>query len=148
MLCAWATAFAGLYYVIARYRPGAIAIWIAVVSHWVLDFVTHRPDMPLVPGGARYGLGLWNSIAGTMIVEIVMFAAGVWMYARATRARDRIGRWAFIAYVLFLLAIYMANVFSPPPDSVTDLAWTAAVAAIILIPWAWWFDKHRTTEAS
>jgi len=49
------------------------------VSHWVLDWVTHRPDMPLVPGGARYGLGLWNSIAGTMVVEILMFAAGVWM---------------------------------------------------------------------
>jgi hypothetical protein len=64
MLCVWATAFGGIYYAITRYWPGAIAIWIGVVSHWVLDWVTHRPDMPLYPGGARYGLGLWNSIAG------------------------------------------------------------------------------------
>src|SRR5580698_91680 len=74
MLCVWASAFGGIYHAITRYRAGAIAIWIGVVSHWVLDWVTHRPDMPLYPGGARYGLGLWNSIAGTMLVEFLMFA--------------------------------------------------------------------------
>jgi hypothetical protein len=47
--------------------------------------------MPLYPGGARFGLGLWNSIAGTLVVEILMFATGVWLYVRSTRARDRIG---------------------------------------------------------
>jgi membrane-bound metal-dependent hydrolase YbcI (DUF457 family) len=73
MLCVWASVFSGIYYEITRYRAGAIAIWIGVVSHWVLDWVTHRPDMPLYPGGARYGLGLWNSIAGTMLVEFLMF---------------------------------------------------------------------------
>lgn len=144
MLCVWATVFAGIYYAISRYRPGAVAIWICVVSHWVLDWVTHRPDMPLVPGGARYGLGLWNSVAGTMVVEILMFAIGVWMYARATRARDRIGRWAFVAYVVLLLVIYIADAFSPPPDNVPQLAWTAVAAVAILIPWAWWFDRHRS----
>jgi membrane-bound metal-dependent hydrolase YbcI (DUF457 family) len=73
MLCVWATVFGGIYYAITRYRAGVIAIWIGVVSHWVLDWVTHRPDMPLYPGGALYGLGLWNSIAGTMLVEFLMF---------------------------------------------------------------------------
>ena len=66
-----------------------------VVSHWVLDFVTHRPDMPIVPGGPEFGLGLWNSIPATLIVEVVMYVAGLWLYMRATRARDGIGRWGF-----------------------------------------------------
>ena len=65
-----ATVFAGIYFALPRYQPGALAIWIGVVSHWVLDWITHRPDMPLYPGGGpRFGLGLWNSIAGTMVVK-------------------------------------------------------------------------------
>ncbi len=144
MLIVWATLLAGAYYLIARYRAGAIATWIGVVSHWFLDWITHRPDMPLRPGGARYGLGLWNSISGTMIVEVAMFAVSVWMYAGATRAKDRIGRWAFGAYVVFLLVIYVANLFGGPPDNVGQVIWSAVAAFVILIPWAWWFDRHRS----
>ena len=129
-LLTWATAFAFIYWRVTKYSIGAAMIWIGVLSHWVLDWITHRPDMPLSPGGARYGLGLWNSIAGTMIVELTMFAVGVWLYLRATRARDRIG-------------LYVANPFSPPPQSVQELIWTGIVAECLLLPWAWWFDRHR-----
>ncbi len=148
MLCVWATAFGAVYDAVTRYWPGAAAVWIGVVSHWVLDWVTHRPDMPIYPGGPRYGLGLWNSIAGTMAVELAMFAVGVWTYVRATQPKDRIGRYAFVAYVVLLLAIYIADRFSPPPDSVPEVAWAAIAAPIILIPWAWWFDRHRSVRLS
>jgi len=143
MLALWATAFAGVYLAAVRYWPGAIAIWFGVVSHWVLDWVTHRPDMPLLPDGARYGLGLWNSVAGTIMVEVAMFAAGVWIYLRATRAEDRIGRWALAAYVILLMIGYAGNAFGAPPDNVSQIAWSGILAAVILIPWAWWFDRHR-----
>jgi hypothetical protein len=146
MLCVWATAFGAIYYAITRYWPGTMAVWIGVVSHWVLDWVTHRPDMPLVPGGAGYGLGLWNSIAGTMAVEFLMFAVGVSMYVSATRAKDRIGRYAFWAYVGLLLVIYVADAFGPPPDSVKEVAWAAIALPVIFIPWAWWFDRHRSIK--
>lgn len=144
MLCVWATVFGAVYYAITRYWPGAVVIWICVVSHWVLDWVTHRPDMPLYPGSARFGLGLWNSIAGTMVVEILMFAVGVWMYMNGTRANDRIGRWAFIAYVVVMLAIYVGNAFGSAPDSVTEVAWGALAFPIVFLPWAGWFDRHRS----
>src|SRR5580704_16758659 len=114
----WATLFAGIYFAIARYRLGAVAIWIGVVSHWILDWVTHRPDMPLYPRGPRFGLGLWNSIPGTLVVELSMFAIGIWLYVQTTRSRDRIGRYAFWAYVLLLLAAYISDRFSAPPKSV------------------------------
>jgi hypothetical protein len=146
MLCVWATAFGAGYFAVTRYGAGAVAIWIGVVSHWVLDWVTHRPDMPLVPGGARYGLGLWNSIAGTMVVEILMFAVGVWMYVSATRAKDRIGRYAFWAYVGLLLAFYIGDRFSTPPSSVGEIAWPAIAASIVLISWSEWFDRHRNVR--
>jgi hypothetical protein len=143
MAFVWATIFALMYHLLAHYWPGTLAIWIGVVSHWVLDWITHRPDMPLYPGGPRYGLGLWNSIAGTMAVEISMFALGVWLYARTSSARDRIGRYAFIAYVTLLLVLYGGDRYSAPPQSVSEIVWPAIIAELLLILWAWWFDNHR-----
>jgi hypothetical protein len=144
MSVVWASIFAIAYHVIARYWPGTIAIWIGVVSHWILDWISHRPDMPLYPGGGpRLGLGLWNSIAGTMVVETCMLIAGVWLYLRATAARDRIGKYAFAAYVALLLALYVGDRFSGPPPSVDAIAWSGIAASVIFVPWAWWFDDHR-----
>lgn len=145
LFCAiWATLFAFIYDRLTGYRPGTIAIWIGVVSHWVLDWITHAPDMPLYPGGPRFGLGLWNSIAGTMAVEITMFAVGIALYVLATHARDRIGRYAFLAYVVLLIASYAGDIFSGPPASVRkDVAWPGLIAGPIMLVWAWWFDRHR-----
>jgi membrane-bound metal-dependent hydrolase YbcI (DUF457 family) len=147
MSLVWATLFASAYYVLTRYRPGALMIWVGVFSHWVLDWITHAPDMPLYPGGPRVGLALWNSIPGTMAVELLMFAAGVLLYVRATRARDRIGRYAFLAYVLLLLFAYVSDRFSGPPASVDEIVWFGLVASAVMIPWAWWFDRHREPRA-
>ncbi len=143
MTIVWATAFAAIYYTFARYRAGACVIWIGAVSHWVLDWMTHRPDMPLYPGSARYGLGLWNSIPGTLIVELSMFAVGLWLYMRTTRPKDRIGRYAFLAYAALLLVAYVGDRFSSPPSGTGDIAWPGIIAEAILLPWAWWFDHHR-----
>jgi hypothetical protein len=140
----WATGLALAFYGIARYRAGAVAIWIGVLSHWVLDWVSHRPDMPLYPGGPRLGLGLWNSIAGTMVVEVGLFAAGVWLYERTTSANDRIGRYAFVAYAGLLLLLYVGDRFSGTPPSVGVVAWSGIIAGLVFIPWAWWLDRHRT----
>lgn len=120
-----------------------IVIAALVVSHWVLDFVTHRPDMPLYPGSPNFGLGLWNSVAGTIAVELVMFAAGVWIYARATRARDKIGQWAFWSLIALFLVAYLGNVSAAPPSSVTALYLTAIVAGALTLLWSWWADRHR-----
>jgi hypothetical protein len=139
----WATGFSLIYYSATRYRPGALAIWIGVISHWILDWISHGPDMPIYPAGPRVGLALWNSIPGTMIVELLMFAAGVGLYVAATRERDRIGRYAFWAYVILLLFLYIGDRFSELPSSVDQIAVLGITASAVLIPWAWWFDRHR-----
>jgi hypothetical protein len=148
MSIVWATVFSAIYYCLARYSPGATAIWLGVVSHWILDWITHRPDMPLYPGGGpRLGLGLWNSIAGTMVVEISMLAVAVWLYARTTRDRDRIGQYAFLSYVLLLLVLYISDRFSTEPPSVNDIIWPGIIAEVVLLAWAWWFDHHRVSRS-
>ena len=146
LLCAvWAVLFAAIYYGMTRYRAGSLAIAIGVLSHWLLDWITHLEDMPLYPGSAKFGLGLWNSVGGTLSVELAMFAIGVWLYASATRARDRIGRYAFLAYVVLLVASYLSNTFSEAvPHSVkAEIAWPGLIAGIVLLIWVWWFDGHR-----
>jgi hypothetical protein len=142
----WATLFAAVYYFIKRYSAGALVVWIGVVSHWVLDFVTHRPDMPLYPGGPLMGLGLWNSPVATVVVEGVMYAVGVWIYLRVTRARDGVGRWALWSFVILVAAFYIANIFSPPPTEVKPILIATTPIVWLIIVWAWWADRRRETR--
>jgi hypothetical protein len=143
-LTVWGAVFAAVYRLMAG-RNGRAAAVIAglVVSHWVLDVVTHRPDMPLYPGGRKVGLGLWNSVAATVTVELALYAAGVWIYARATDARDAVGRWSFVALAFVLLVLYIANVIGPTPPSVTAISTGALIGGALLTLWSWWTDRHR-----
>jgi uncharacterized membrane protein len=143
MCVIWATAFALTYYLLARYWRGTVAIWLGVVSHWVLDWITHRPDMPIYPGGQRFGLGLWNSVVGTMALEIAMLIAGVWLYVRATKPLDRVGRYAFAVYVALLFVLYVADYFGSPPSGTSDIIWSGIPFEFVALVWAWWFDRHR-----
>jgi len=144
MLVVWSIVFGGLYRTMTGRNGRAFLVLAAlVVSHWVLDWITHRPDLPIYPGGPTYGLGLWNSVPATMVVEGVMFAAGVWIYVRATRARDAIGRWGFVSLVALLVVLYAANAAAGPPPSVKALIVGAALGAAIMTLWSWWADAHR-----
>ncbi len=127
-------------------KRAGVVVAAGVVSHWVLDWISHRPDVPLVPGGRRYGLDLWSSPAGTLAFELVMLAIGVWLFATATRPVDRTGRWAFVGLVAFMLLVYLGATYGPPPTSDTAIAVSAALLAVIVIPWAWWIDSHRTVR--
>ena len=139
--------FAALYRTRHREQRGAALVALLVVSHWVLDWITHRPDMPLMPGSdVRVGLGLWQSVPWTLIVETAMFAAGAWLYATATVARGRKGRLIFWSLVGFLLLTELANVLSPPPPNVTAVA-VGGLATLLLVAWAAWADRHRVDVA-
>jgi hypothetical protein len=144
----WATLLAILYYALTRYRNGTIALWFGVVSHWILDFITHRPDMPLYPSGPVVGLGLWNLPIVTVIVEGLMYAIGVWIYLRVTRARDKIGYWGLWLFVIVVGVFYVVNIFSPPPPSVEAILVVAIPFVWLLIIWAWWADRHREARVA
>ncbi|MEA2568728.1 MAG: hypothetical protein QOI24_729 [Acidobacteriota bacterium] len=142
MACVWGLLFGGAYFVRTRDRRAGFILFLGVVSHWLFDFFTHRPDLPLWPGGPKVGLGLWNFPAATIVVESLLFIGGVALYVRATRPRDRVGSLGLAAFVLFLVLIYIGNIVGPPPPNVAAVAWLA-LSAWLLPLWAWWFDAHR-----
>lgn len=115
-----------------------------VFSHWVLDFVTHRPDLPLWPGGPVVGLGLWNSVAGTLVVEGGLYAAALGLYLAGSRSRDGIGRYALWGLIALIGLIWATQPWSPPPPSSPAVAWGALILWLLL-PWAAWIDRHRAT---
>ena len=139
----WATLFASIYFGVARYLAGAITVWVGVITHWLLDYVVHRPDLPLHAASSRLlGLGLWNKRWTTVAVELALLAAGVAVYLLQTRAKDKIGSFGFGAFVVVILALYGAVVFGPVPPSVNKLA-LGALSSLLFVPFAWWFDSHR-----
>jgi len=143
MVFLWGILFSGAYFLLRRYPRGAWVCGVAVVSHWFLDLVVHRPDLPLAPGATSYfGLGLWNSLPITLVVELAIFAVGVWLYCRTTSASDRIGSVGLWSLVAFLLLVYFGNLFGQPPPNVTALAWVGQ-AQWLLVVWAYWVDRHR-----
>jgi hypothetical protein len=143
-LAVWGILFGIVYRAVAGGRHTLWILAALVVSHWVLDWVTHAPDMPLYPGGPKEGLALWNSVPATMLVETLMFAAGLYVYTRTTRAKDAIGRWGLVVLGATLAAIYVADaLYGTPPPSVFAICVVALAASAVFAAWAWWTDRHR-----
>ena len=127
-------------------RAGAL-IGALVMSHWWLDLVTHRPDLPLWPGGPLMGLGLWHSIPGTIVVEGGLFLVGVVAYVRGWPARDNTGRWAFAALVSLIGLLWITQPWSPPPPNEAAVAW-GALSMWLVLPWCAWIARHRVRTST
>jgi len=128
-------------------RGGSIA-GLAVVSHWVLDYITHRPDLPIIPwSGLKVGMGLWNSPWIEIPLEFGMYVVGVALYVRGTKARDKVGSIGLWAFVVMLALSHVANLVGPPPPNIKVVAW-ADVIALVTIVWAVWVDRHRAPRTA
>jgi len=147
-LIVWGALFGFLYKTKRGDGRAALVIGLLVVSHWVLDLVTHRPDIQLYPGGAKLGLGLWNSPAATVIVETVMLIAGVVIYLRASGARDAIGRWGLWGLVVVLAASYYSTLFTASPTDIRALAIGGLFFEAVFVLVAWWVDRHRNVTSN
>ena len=138
---------AALYWIFRRNTRAAAVLAGLVLGHWVLDVITHVPDIPVGLTGPKVGLGLWNSIPATFAVEGLLFIAGGMLYRRATHARDAIGRWALAAFIVLLAILYIAGPLGPPPPSATAVTVVNNVSLWLLIIWAIWIDRHRSAIA-
>lgn len=141
----WSVLFGGLYYFRRKLKKESFILAGVVFSHWLLDLLTHRPDLPLLNDASiKFGLGLWNSLYGTIIVEFGLFIGGAYLYYSATKPKNRIGTYALLSLLVLLAVFHLANLFGPPPPNV-DMIAVAGNAMWLFVLWAWWIDKNRET---
>ena len=146
-LLIFAALFADVLFLFKRDRKGALVVGLVLLSHWVLDAVSHGPDMPVFLHGPYLGLGLWNSVAGTIVVEEAMLLGGMLVYLRATRARSRAGNIGLFIFV-GVLALLALGYLGPPPPSITPVAVSNLLLPLVLIPVAYAVDRSRVTVSA
>ena len=143
----WSLMLAGITFGFTKQIRMAVVGGLLVMSHWLLDFVTHRPDLPLAPGvDIKVGLGLWNSLWGTMVIEGVVFGIGALVYAGATKPVTKIGSVSFWLLILFLIVVWLANLLGPPPPDEMTIA-IAGNATWLIVLWGFWTDKNRVSRS-
>lgn len=139
----WGLLVGGIYYLLRKNIRTAMLIGALVVSHWILDFIVHSPDLPLVPGlDVKVGLGLWNTVLGALIFESAIFIIGVVLYNRITKAKNKKGEYGYWGLIIFIAVIYISNIFGPPPPDVETIAWVGNLQWLFVL-WAYWVDKNR-----
>ena len=134
----WALLLVVVYFAITRNQKGSLLVGMLVFSHWILDFLTHRADLPLSPfGDTKVGLGLWNLPALEITIEVGLFLIGAFVYFKTMQPQRRIAFWSLM---IFFLVVHVMNILGPPPPSITAVAWSAN-AMWIFVFWAWWIEK-------
>ncbi|MFI5310745.1 MAG: metal-dependent hydrolase [Gemmatimonadales bacterium] len=147
MSIVWGALLAGLARWAGVDARACMLIGACVLSHWVLDWITHTADLPLWPGNSpRFGLGLWNSVPGTFAVEGALWVFGLTLYLQHRRSSGWVGRVAFWSLVLLCTVMWAAGPWSPPPPSTTALGWFALIGWIV-VPWAAWADRNYQETA-
>lgn len=143
MACVWGALFSIIYFIIKRNSRGAFILGLCVVSHWVLDLLVHRPDLPLYPGNSPLvGFGLWNHVPAEIIVEGLIFFVGLWFYVRTTKPKNKAGSYGFWTLIVFLVFIHISNLFGSPPPNPMAIAWVGELQWLVVV-WAYWVDRNR-----
>ncbi len=138
MAVVWSVLFGGVYYLFGKNRQGAWLLAGLVFSHWILDLITHRPDLPLSPfSETKVGLGLWNYPAIEILLELALFGLGAYLYFKSSCFKRKV---ALGLLVLFLLVVHLMNLYGPPPPDTMAVAWSANLMWLIVL-WAWWIEK-------
>ncbi len=149
MAVLWAGLFAAAYFRASRSSRGSLVVGMAVLSHWLLDAVSHRPDMPLAPGVGMYvGMGLWTSIPATLVVEGGLWVLAIIVLARATRPKKRAGVYAFWSVVVLLTLAWYNNIAGAPPPNPRTAPIASLAFFTLLVVWAYWMNRVRPVAAT
>jgi hypothetical protein len=139
----WSVLFGAVYYIFKKEKKGALILGLCVFSHWALDLIVHFRDLPLFPGKSPLlGFGLWGSTVGTLLVEGAIFIAGITVYLKSTRAKNKTGDIVFWILITLLLIVHIWSLFGAAPSNVNALAWSAQFQWLFVLL-AYWADANR-----
>ncbi len=139
----WALIFGLVYYFFKKNVKSALLLGSLVLSHWILDWIVHVPDLPILPwGNIKVGLGLWDYPVIAVIIELAIFFSGVYLYVSVTKSKNKKGTFGFWGLITFFVVVYVMNLFGPPPPSVEAIGY-AGLLQWLFIPLAYWIDRNR-----
>lgn len=145
----WAALFAAAYFLRRRYPRGALLLSLAVLSHWLLDVLSHRPDMALAPGVDRvFGFGLWNSLPATLIVEGGFWLLAIIIYVRATKPVKRLGVYAFWTGTILLTLLFYGNLKAGMEPNPVRAGIGGLILFSLMVAWAYWINRLRTIKGA
>lgn len=140
----WSVVAGGAYQFLRK--GGGWIIGGLVFSHWLLDFVTHKPDLELWFGGPKVGLALWDNLPLAVTTEFALLIAGLGFYLMKTRAKGVMGKAAPLVLFALLAAAQVFGNFGPPPESAAMAAQSAIMAYFVFAALAAWVDGARTPK--
>ncbi len=129
-------------------KSGGLIIGALVFSHWVFDFVMHKPDLELWFGGPKVGLGLWDFRTVAVSMEFGLLLAGFMLLMRATTSKGIGGAIALVVLVAGLAAAQLYGNFGPPPAAPAMAAQSALIAYALFALLAAWVDGTRIPNAA
>jgi hypothetical protein len=141
----WACLFGGIYFLLKKNKKSALILGTLVMSHWILDLITHRPDLPITFwSNFKVGFGLWNSVLFTLLFEGALFIGGAFIYLKTTQSKNKRGSIGIWSLLIFLTLVYSLNIVGPPPPSEEPIAYVG-LSQWLVIAWGYWIDRNRTT---
>lgn len=147
MAVLWGLLFGFVYFFFSKSRRSSILLFFLVLSHWVLDWITHQPDLPFTPfSNQKTGLGLWNYLWIELGIEMILFAGAVYWYSKTSKAKNKVGVWSLSILVGLLVVIHFLNVFGPLPPNTNAVAWSALLQWVF-VGWGYWVDRNRISAA-
>jgi hypothetical protein len=147
MLAMFGAVFAGIYFLRSGIARVALILFALVLSHWVLDAISHPPDMALVPGaGPLIGLGLWRSMPATLLVEGGFWIVALIAYSRATRPKTWTGRYVFWMVAALLTYIWVVNIRAGTDPNPVRAGIGGLVVFGLMVAWAYWMDRARPRD--
>jgi hypothetical protein len=143
----WGILFGSIFWLVKKDFRSALILGLCVVSHWVLDIVVHRPDLPLYPGNSqKLGFGLWNYPVIEPVIEMLIFLAGFILYLKTTVSKNAIGKYGLWVLIAFLIFSHFYSFFSPEPTDIGSVAWSAQIIWVLIIL-AFWVDHNRVRKS-
>lgn len=136
------------YFVIERRRLGgksiALVLALGVLSHWFFDLIVHTPDLPLIYGEPKFGLGLWNSDVLTFSTESILLIFGSIYFIKKTTPINNAGKYVVLVFTLFLILVGYLNLFViPEQDTIISLTTSALIIYFLMAYLAYFVEKQR-----
>ncbi|OQP44770.1 hypothetical protein A4H97_10435 [Niastella yeongjuensis] len=146
-LC-WSLLFGGIYFLVKKNGRNALILGLAVFSHWVLDFFVHFGDLPLLPtdNSTHVGLALWGSPAVEIVIEVILFVAGIVLYLRSVQFKNTLGKIVFGVLIALFVLVQLSSSWGPAPANETALAWSAQFQWLFVLL-AYWVDRNTLKTA-